>query len=115
MWRSVKTFSVLCTWGDVGGSGGRGTSAALLMARNDSSSEAVTRDAELQSGRRRMLCVYVKGLWEARDVVVVVDVNVVVRVDGVIVHERTPVAPRAARVTQRSHGDLNGCSRGAPC
>jgi hypothetical protein len=63
MWRRVKSFSVLCKWGEVGGSGSRGTSAAVaaavLTARNDSSSEAVTRDAEVHRGRRRMVAVYI--------------------------------------------------------
>lgn len=52
---------MLCTWGEVGGSGSRGTSAAaaLLTARNDSSSVAVTRDVEEHGGWRRMVAVYI--------------------------------------------------------
>jgi hypothetical protein len=41
-----------------------GNSAALLTARNDSSREAVTRDAELQSSRRRMVHVLYVGNGE---------------------------------------------------
>jgi hypothetical protein len=54
-WRRVKSFSVLCCGGVLGGGGRMGDSAALVMARNDSSREAVTRDAELQRSRRRMV------------------------------------------------------------
>lgn len=65
MWRRENSFSVVGTWGDVGGSGNRGTSAALLMARKDSSSEAVTREAEVHRGRRRMLDVVEDIIQEA--------------------------------------------------
>jgi hypothetical protein len=51
----VKSFSVLCTGGELGGGGRMGNSAALLTARNDSSREAVTRDAEVQSGPWRIV------------------------------------------------------------
>lgn len=76
MWRRVNSFSVLWwTWGDVGGSGSRGTSAAQLTARKESSSEAVTRDAEVQRGRRRIVLDYVRLVWEAWRAVVVLPVD----------------------------------------
>lgn len=54
MCRSEKSFSVLCGCADGGGGGRTGkatgawASVALVMARNDSNREAVTRDAERQ-------------------------------------------------------------------
>lgn len=56
MCRSEKSLSALCGLGTLGG-GGRmmGSSAALLAARNDSKSDAVTRDADVHKGRRRMM------------------------------------------------------------
>jgi hypothetical protein len=64
MCRREKSLSVLCGCGEKGGAGRMGSSAALLTARNDSNREAVTRDAELQSGRRRMLWSVYKGVLE---------------------------------------------------
>jgi glycerol-3-phosphate dehydrogenase len=51
---------VLCCCGAVGGGGSMGSSVALLTARNDSNKEAVTRDTEVQSGRRRIVMILQK-------------------------------------------------------
>lgn len=57
MCRSEKSFSELCGCGEVGGGRMGGSSVALVTAtaRNDSNRAAVTRDAEVQSGRRRIM------------------------------------------------------------
>ena len=86
---------MLCTRGDVGGSGSRGTSAALLMARKDSSSEAVTRDAEVHRGRRRMLCGCSGTVWKSEMAVLFERAR-----PSMTPFTRTPVAP--AMHVQRS-------------
>jgi hypothetical protein len=59
-WRSEKSFSLLGGGGDIGG-GRKGTWAALARARKGSSREAVTRKAEVQRGRRRIVSVWCEG------------------------------------------------------